>query len=552
MRTFMEKIKRSKGRAVSALIILLFAAAGVLSFVFMGKVAINYNLADYLGSGTQTKAALDIIESEFGMTGSIQVIAKDITADDAEEIRDKIETVPNVLNVNFDRYDDAYYKDGKALFIVIIDGDDYSENAQQVLADIKSLLSDRSGLEYGGTMVEKQSLRNAITSEMAYILAISICLVVAILLITSQSWIEPIILLAASGVAVLINRGTNVFFGEISYITNSIAAILQLALLIDYSIVLLHTYRREKEKSPENPEKAMKTAVISVINPVSASALTTIAGLLALLFMSFKIGFDIGIVLMKGIVISAITSMTLLPAFVLLTDKAMRLAKKKAFVPKDRIFCKTAFSASKAIVPTALAVILLCGVLQTNNSYIFSDTKAANTEISDVFGNNNSVAVVYKNSENGLENEQKLADAVSGYKTASGESVLANYTAYTNTVREPYDPQKAVQKLELSESDADAKEFIDGDTVKTLKTLNVISNVMKSDLTADELYTSLTTGVMEGTDISSFSVKQLYGLRFYDSAADKSVDFRTMISFLIASSEDENIRNMFDAKTAKR
>ena len=401
-------------------------------------------------------------------------------------------------------------------------------------------------------MVEKQSLRNAITSEMAYILAISICLVVAILLITSQSWIEPIILLAASGVAVLINRGTNVFFGEISYITNSIAAILQLALLIDYSIVLLHTYRREKEKSPENPEKAMKTAVISVINPVSASALTTIAGLLALLFMSFKIGFDIGIVLMKGIVISAITSMTLLPAFVLLTDKAMRLAKKKAFVPKDRIFCKTAFSASKAIVPTALAVILLCGVLQTNNSYIFSDTKAANTEISDVFGNNNSVAVVYKNSENGLENEQKLADAVSGYKTASGESVLANYTAYTNTVREPYDTQKAVQKLELSESDADAKEFIDGDTVKTLKTLNVISNVMKSDLTADELYTSLTTGVMEGTDISSFSVKQLYGLRFYDSAADKSVDFRTMISFLIASSEDENIRNMFDAETAKR
>lgn len=86
----MEKIKRSKGRAISALIILLFAAAGVLSFIFMGKVAINYNLADYLGSGTQTKAALDIIESEFGMTGSIQVMAKDITADDADEIRDKI------------------------------------------------------------------------------------------------------------------------------------------------------------------------------------------------------------------------------------------------------------------------------------------------------------------------------------------------------------------------------------------------------------------------------------------------------------------------------
>lgn len=151
-----------------------------------------------------------------------------------------------------------YYKDGNALFVVLIDGDDYSENAKAVVGDVRDLLSSYE-VEYGGTTIEKQSL-------------------------------------------------------------HSISAILQLALSIDYSIVLLHAYRREKENLPDNTA-AMKAAIYSVVKPVSASALTTIVGLLALLFMSFRIGFDIGIVLMKGIVISAITSLTLLPALVLLLDK---------------------------------------------------------------------------------------------------------------------------------------------------------------------------------------------------------------------------------------
>ena len=402
----METQKR-KTTAKTWAVIALFAIAAVLSAVTMGRIAINYNLADYLGSDTQTKIALDIIDAEFGMTGNLQVMVKNISAETADDIRDTMEAVPNVLNVNFDKYDENYYKDGNALFIVIIDGDDYSENAKQVSADIRSALLPYEDTEYGGTTVEKQSLQDAITNEMVYILIIALCLVVAILLIASESWIEPLVLLAASGVAVLINRGTNVVFGEISYITNSIAAILQLALSIDYSIVLLHTYRREKNQT-DDIGLAMHTAIKAVVKPVSASALTTIAGLLALLFMSFRIGFDIGMVLMKGIVISAITSVTLLPALVLLFDKPMKKAHKKAFVPKGKAFCKTACRTGKVIVPIALVVVILCGVLQTGNDYLFTDTKAGNTDISEVFGSNNSVIVVYRNSENDFENEKKF------------------------------------------------------------------------------------------------------------------------------------------------
>ena len=431
--------------------------------------------------------------------------------------------------------------------------------------------------------MEKQSLQDAITNEMIYILAISLCLVVAILLIISESWIEPFVLLFASGIAIIINRGTNFFFGEISYITNSIAAILQLALSIDYSIVLLHTYRRERNKTEDN-STAMSAAIRAVIKPVSASALTTIAGLLALLFMSFRIGFDIGIVLMKGIVISAVTSVTLLPALVLLFDKPMKKAHKKAFIPKGAAFCRTAYKAGKVIVPVALVIVIVCGVLQTGNSYLFTDTKANNTAISDVFGKNNSVIVVYRNSDSNFSNEKKLADLLYTYKTKDGKPVLTNYTAYTNTVRELYDTEKAVQKLELSQHDAellftmynlyrhpdsikmtftdfigfandlittdeDVKDFIDVDTTKTIQTLKVISEITGSELTSEELYKKLTTGVMEGTDVSFFSVKQLYGLYFYDVITEKSVDFKTMLDFLIASSENENVSATFDAET---
>lgn len=454
------------------------------------------------------------------------------------------------------------------------------------------------GIEYGGTAVEKKDLQDAITGEMVYILAISLCLVVAILLITSESWLEPFILLAASGVAVLLNRGTNVMFGEISYITNSIAAILQLALSIDYSIVLLHAYRRQKETTTDTGA-AMKAAILSVIKPVSASALTTIAGLLAFLFMSFRIGFDIGIVLMKGIVISAITSLTLLPALVLLLDTPIRKAKKKAFVPKGKAFCKTAYKAGKFIVPVALALVVLCGVLQTGNRYIFTDTKVGNQAIVDTFGKSNAVVAVYKNTDDTYANEQQLAQTLKAHTTADGTPVLASYTAYSNTVREPYDAQKAVQKLELSaadtellftmynlyqdptavqlsfaefvdlgnefvSTDADAKEFVDADTTKTLQTLQVIAGVMSGSQTADQLFTKLTTGVMQGTDVQKFSIQQLYILYFYGTGAMPvgSINGRVLAQYALttdttnavvhANLTDENRNKLADMLTVDR
>ena len=565
------------------IVVALFAVAAVLSAIFMNDILINYNLADYLNKDTQTKIALDIIENEFGMTGNLQVFAKNVSVETAKEIKSKIEKVPNVINVNFDETDASYYKADNALFIVIIDGDDYSDNAKQVASDVKNALSEYEGMQYAGTTVEKQALQDSITNEMVYILAISLCLVVAILLITSKSWLEPLVLLASSGIAILLNRGTNVFFGEISYITNSISAILQLALSIDYSIVLLNAYRKEKENTADS-SSAMTKAVKSVIKPISASSLTTIAGLLALLFMSFKIGFDIGIVLMKGIVISAITSVTLLPALAIILDKAMVRTRKKAFEPKGTFFCKTAIKAHKAIVPIALAVIIACAFLQTGNQYSFSDEKAGNQSIIDTFGNNNSVVVVYKNSADNFKKEQEFANTVAKYNTKDGKAVLANYTAYTNTAKELYSVEKAAQKLNLSDNDimmlytmyhlygntdavkmtfsqfinfanelidadSDAKDFADENTTAILNTLKSLSYLTTTKLTAEEMHGKITE--LSDSDVKLFSVSQLYGLYFYNSVQDKSVDFMTMLEFILEASQSEEIGYMFDEKTIK-
>ena len=567
------------------IVIALFLVAAVLSVVFMGKVAINYNISDYLDDSTETKISLGIIEDEFGVTGDVQVMIEDIDTDTAKDIRDTLKDIENVLTVNFDEYDEGYYKDGTALFIVIVDGDEYSEVANTVVEDIKTALDDafEGKTNYGGAVIEKANLREAIEGEIPFILAIALCLVTAIMLLTSKSWLEPIILLLASGVAILINMGTNAIFGEISYITNAVGAILQLALSIDYSIVLLHSYRAIKA-TEEDKDKAMHQAIKEVVKPVSASALTTIAGLLALLFMSFKIGFDIGIVLMKGIVISAITSLTLLPALLLLFDKLMNKTEKRELVLKGKRFCNLSFKASKAVVPIALVLIIACGVLQFGNTYSFTDSKNTNKEITDTFGQNNTVVVVYPNSANNHENENTLADKLNAYKTADGKLVLKNYTAYSNTVRELYDVELAARKLDIPESDvkmlltmyhlygdsslvklkpldfvkyadeliredADAQEFTDEEMTKTIRTMLVIDTIMNGEHTAEEFHTLATTGVMEGTDLDLFSVKQMYGLYFYDEITDKTVDFETMLDYMIAASEKDKTADMFDEQT---
>ena len=496
-------------------------------------------------------------------------MVKDVTPDQAEDIKDSLKAIENVVFVNFNSQNANYYKDGDALFVVLVDGNEYSDSAKAALADIEETLSDTYGdrLELGGTVMEKRLLREAIVSEIFLILVISVCLVALLMLITASSWIEPLVLLLSSGIAVLLNMGSNAIFGEISYITNAIASILQLALSIDYSIVLLHAYRHHKEDA-ESRESAMLMAIKEVVRPVSASALTTVAGLLALLFMSFTIGFDIGSVLMKSIVISAVTSLTLLPALLLIFDGAMEKTAKKPLIIRSEKLTNISLKAKAIIVPIALILVAVCCVLNFSSKYSFVDSCNKNEEITDRFGDSGTLIVLFENCEDAEEKEKLLHSLVESYRKEDGTGVLKGLVAYSTTVGQVFDVDKASRDLgiskedanllftiyrftedesavkmnlrsfcefavELIENDADALEYVSPETAKMLSSLMSLDEMLSGEYTASELHEAISDiALLEGLSIDGRIVDLVYGNMLWDKIPDQRARVIDLLSFI--------------------
>lgn len=550
-------------------IVALFLLLSVVSVLLIGTVRINYNISDYLDDSTDTKISLGIMEEQFGLISNIQVMVKDVTPDQAEDIKDSLKAIENVVFVNFNSQNANYYKDGDALFVVLVDGNEYSDTAKAALADIEATLSETYGdrLELGGTVMEKRLLREAIVSEIFLILVISVCLVAVLMLITAASWIEPLVLLLSSGIAVLLNMGSNAIFGEISYITNAIASILQLALSIDYSIVLLHAYRHHKEDA-ESRESAMLMAIKEVVRPVSASALTTVAGLLALLFMSFTIGFDIGSVLMKSIVISAVTSLTLLPALLLIFDGAMEKTAKKPLIIRSEKLTNISLKAKTIIVPVALILVAVCCVLNFSSKYSFVDSCNKNEEINDRFGDSGTLIVLFENCEDAEEKEKLLHSLVESYRKEDGTGVLKGLVAYSTTVGQVFDVDKASRDLgiskedanllftiyrftedesavkmnlrsfcefavELIENDADALEYVSPETAKMLSSLMSLDEMLSGEYTASELHEAISDiALLEGLSIDGRIVDLVYGNMLWDEIPDQRARVIDLLSFI--------------------
>lgn len=581
----MNKSQKIKSLLAIALCLVLAAVCVVLT----GKVGINYSISDYLGEETDTKQALVIMNEEFGVTTDIKVMVENIDTPSASALAVELQAVDGVLSVGFDATDPHYYKDETALFSLMVDGDEYSASAAQTLDGVKAVMDKQTDrkVTYGGTCVQSGETRSVITREMPRILAISLGLVVVVLLLVSASWLEPFVLLACAGVAVVINLGTNILFGEISYITNSVAAILQLALSIDYSIMLLHGYRREREKTTNSIEAA-KATVKTVVRPVSASALTTLAGLLALLFMSFGIGFDIGMVLMKGIVISAVISLTLFPLLIVWTEKWMQKTPKKAFIPRGSRFSAFAAKAGRVVVPVFLVLVVVCGVVSGNTAYTFAVGGDVADPIEETFGNNSRIVLVYKNTDNILEAERAFVQRIGAMQTDRHTPILVSYTARSNTVEQVYDAKALSAMMAVSPSDAEmltalcglyempdsvtmtAKEFVttvsrllendrdvaalpDNDTKETVKTLLAAEHPL---LLSDTAYTfeEMATGIRvlfssDGVVIDEHWIAAVYmKYALANGVAQTEASARSLVEFVCAQTENPLIASRLTAE----
>lgn len=379
-----------KHRMIFVATFAILAVVGIVGSIFVKQ---NYDMSKYLSADTDTARSIAIMKEEFGLSNNLLLM---VTLDEssAEEEKNILSGVEGVALVSLDSY-----KNGKALYIVALNGDEYSAESKETVKRLKNKLESQ-GADYviSGNVEANSGIISALGAEIPIIMIIAIVIIFLVLIITSHSWIEPIVIGLSLLCSVLINMGSNIIFGEISYVTFAVSAILQIALAMDYSIILLHGYTERKE-SGLTKEDAIVEALAANMRPISSSGLTTIAGLIALLFMSFTIGFDIGMVLAKGILVSLLCVMLFMPALIMIFSKPLEKTKHKP-VPLGGSGIAKASISLKSVLPIILIVIIIGSfILQMSNVYTFTGWSSSNGQekIAENFGNTNQIVVLIDN-----------------------------------------------------------------------------------------------------------------------------------------------------------
>ena len=341
MHKFGEFVAKHKILILTIAIVLLIPA--IIGFK---ATKINYNILAYLPSDLDTVKGQTILQDDFGMGAFSIVLVKDMPAKDIQKLEDKykeIDVVDKVVGIADvvgtgipiemipDDVKDRVYKDGETLLLVTFSTGISDEETLSAIENTKTMTNEQALIS--GTSSTLLDTRNLSDSEVIIYVSIAVILCFLILQLAMDSFVAPILLLLNIGIAVLFNMGTNIFLGEISYITKAISAVLQLGVTMDFSIFLYHSYIHQKEKYSSNKD-AMAHAIAETSQSVMGGALTTIAGFLALCSMNLTLGMDIGIVMAKGVLFGLICVLTVLPALLLIADKAIQKTMHKPLLPK--------------------------------------------------------------------------------------------------------------------------------------------------------------------------------------------------------------------------
>lgn len=390
----------------------LFVVLAVVCTININNVKVNYDITSYLPDDTETKVGIDLMK-EFGELNQMQVLLTDISYDDAQEKADKIKNIDNVENVSFNNTKD-YYKNNNALIVVEL-GNVSDNTKDKVLSKIDNIVDDSEYYIY----VENS---DDAVGGMNTILIIVVIIIVAVLLFTSKSYFNVILAFIVFGISILLNMGSNFLLGEISYITKSIAIVLQLGLSLDYLIIFLNHYMKEV-KDDDNLILAVKKTVTKSVKEIFASSLTTIAGLIALVFMQLKIGGDIGIVMSKGIVCSMLTVILLLPCLLIIFNKPIMKLEHKSFVPNTKKLSQIILKSRKVLLSLFIIIVLLSIYLMGKYSYVYnvysvksitkSDTQIALDKIESNFGKHNRLVILVENKDKDYNKELELFNELS-------------------------------------------------------------------------------------------------------------------------------------------
>ena len=325
---------------IAAVLLLIPATIGYIS------TRINYDVLSYLPKSLETVSGQDTMVDEFGMGAFSMIVVEDMDNKDVVALKEKLKKVNHVEKILW--YDDALdisvpkemlpddlqealFNGNATMMIALFDNTTSSDDTMEAVSQMRKIVQKQAYISGMSGVVT--DIKNLALEEMPVYVVVASVLSLIVLLITMESVVSPLIFLATIGISIVFNLGSNLFLGEISYITQALAAVLQLAVTMDYSIFLLESYEANKLRYPGDNKRAMAHAIANTFKSVSSSSVTTIAGFIALCFMTFKLGTNIGVVMSKGVVIGVVACVTILPAMILTFDKAIEKTSHKALIP---------------------------------------------------------------------------------------------------------------------------------------------------------------------------------------------------------------------------
>lgn len=408
---------------------LIFIAAFLFCAASINKVQINNDITSYLPAQTETRRGLTIMEEEFITLGSANVMVSNVTYETALELSEKLEGISGVSEVVFDDTQE-HYKQSSALFTISFDAE---ETDPATIEAMNQVLEALDGYDvYASTQIGRDE-SVTLQQEMTVILLIAAVVIVVVLLFTSKSYMEVPVYLIVFVVAAVLNMGTNFLFGTISFITNSIAVVLQLALAIDYAIIFCHRYMEERDNGLD-PREADISALSKAIVEISSSSLTTISGMVALMLMQLRIGFDMGIVLSKGIICSMLCVFLLMPGLLMLFSGPIDRTRHRSLVPKINFWGKVIVRLRYVMPPVFLVIVAASAILSARCDYVFDandtdfdnkpDWRIADEKVADTFGSKNTIAVLVPRGD--YEKEQHILERVALLPQVTQATGLAN------------------------------------------------------------------------------------------------------------------------------
>ncbi len=442
------------------LFFLLFGIAIIFSVVAMNWVEVENDLSAFLPGTTETRQGLDLMEEEFITYGTAKVMVTNINQDEAQELADDIEAMDDVIMLTYDNTKD-HYNNFSALYDITFGYEEDDDRALKALDEVETMLD---GYDIYVSTSMGDSSAEEIEQQMSVISVLVAIIVVSILLLTSQTWAEVPVLLLTFISAALITKGTNFMMGSISFVSNSVTIVLQLALSIDYAIIFCNRYKEEHQTL--GVREADIIALSKAIPEISSSSLTTIGGLVAMMFMQYKIGMDMALCLIRAIFLSLLSVFLLMPGLIMVFGNLMDKTRHKSFIPKIPFVGKFAYKTRYIMPPIFLVVIIAAAILSQKCPYVYgydsvetpiqSQSMLVDERIEEAFGKNNMVALIVP--AGSYETERKLLEDLEDYDEVSHCQGLSNTEALDGYMLT--DKLTARDFSELLEMDYEVAEFL--------------------------------------------------------------------------------------------